>query len=294
MRVGFLSKFDRERISFMRQHGFGSVELLVKPDEPFLPGRDGWENKASEVRYAYDEAGVRISCIGGFYVNHMDADAGKAESCRQHVRNCIALARQMSVPLVAGFAGRVMNQELEASLPRFRELWSEHARVAEDNGVRIAFEHCPMGAFHTPLGGINCICTPAMWERCFNEVPSPALGIEWDASHLMCLLIDPIVNLRQWGSKVFHVHAKDAKVNRELLERYGLLHPGAIEHCFVGLGECNWGHIVKELVRAGYRGDLNIEGWHDAVFRDHDEHRRHENWGLLIAQRHLAPLVDGS
>ena len=151
-----------------------------------------------------------------------------------------------------------------------------------------------MGAFHTPFGGINCICTPAMWERCFNEVPSAALGIEWDASHLLCQLIDPLVNLRQWGSKVFHVHAKDARLNREILARYGLFHSGAIEHCFPGLGDANWPLIVKELVRAGYRVDLNIEGWHDAVFRNHDEHRRDEDWGLLIAQRHLASLVDGA
>jgi sugar phosphate isomerase/epimerase len=293
MRVGFLSKYDRERISFMRQHGFGSVELLVGPDEPFLPGKDSWQGKAREVRYAYDEAGVRISCIGGFYVNHMDADREKAEQHRQHVRSCITLASQMAVPMVAGFAGRVMNQDLEASLPQFREIWGEHARFAEDHGVKIAFEHCPMGAFHSPFGGINCICTPAMWERCFNEVPSSAVGIEWDASHLICQFIDPLVNLRHWGSKVFHIHAKDTKFYREIVDRYGIYHPGAVEHCFVGLGDASWPQIVKELVRAGYRGDLNLEGWHDIVFRDHDEQRKYEDWGLLIAQRHLAPLVDG-
>ncbi len=293
MRIGFLSNFDRERIAFMRQHGFGSVELLVGPDEPFLPGHDGWQAKAAEIHYAFDEAGVRISCIGGFYVNHMDADAAKSEHHRQHVRHCITLAREMEVPVVAGFAGRIVGQDLEASLPRFRELWGEHARFAEDHGVRIAFEHCPMGAYHSPFGGINCICTPAMWERCFNEVPSAALGIEWDASHLLCQLIDPVVNLRQWGSRIFHVHAKDAKVYRDVLDRYGIYHGGAIEHCFVGLGDASWPQIVKELVRAGYRGDLNIEGWHDAVFRNHDEQRPYEDWGLLIAQHHLAPLVDG-
>ena len=129
MRVGFLSKFDHERISFMRQHGFGSVELLVGPDEPFMPGQDGWETKARDVRYAYDEAGVRISCLGGFYVNHMDADAGKAEQYKQQVRRCITLARHMEVSIVAGFAGRMIDQDLGASLPRFRELWSEHAAV---------------------------------------------------------------------------------------------------------------------------------------------------------------------
>jgi sugar phosphate isomerase/epimerase len=294
MRIGFLSGFDRERIAFMTRHGFGSVELLVGPEEDFLPGRDGWKDRAVSVKAAYDEAGIRISCIGGFYVNHMDADSGVAERHHQQVRNVITLARQMGVPLVAGFAGRIMGQELEASLPRFGELWGEHARFAEDHGVRIAFEHCPMGAFHSPFGGINCICTPAMWDRCFDAVRSEAIGIEWDASHLLCQFIDPVLNIRQYGSRIFHIHAKDAKVYRDVVDRYGIYHPGAMEHCFVGLGDANWAAIVKELVRAGYTGDLNIEGWHDAVYRDHEHGQKLEDLGLLISLRHLSALVDGA
>lgn len=293
MKVGFLSRFDRERIAFMRQHGFGSVELLVRPEDDFLPGRDGWQSRAQEVKSAYAEAGIRISAIGGFYVNHMDADADTAGRYWQQVRHTITLAEYIGVPVVAGFAGRIMGADLEASLPRFRELWSDHARFAEDHGIRIAFEHCPMGAFHTPFGGINCICTPAMWERCFDAVSSPALGIEWDASHLLCMLIDPIANLRRFGNRVFHVHAKDARIYHDVADCYGLFHPGAAEHCFVGLGESNWPLIVKELIRAGYRGDLNIEGRHDAVFRNHESGPQLEDAGLLLSLRHLLPLVDG-
>lgn len=294
MRVGFLSKFDRERIGFMKQYGFGSVELLVPPEAPFLPGNDGWKSKAAEMRAAYENVDIRISCIGGFYVNHMDADAAVAASHHQHVRNVIALAAEIGVPTVAGFAGRIVNQPLEESLPRFRELWSEHARFAADHGIRIAFEHCPMGAFHTPFGGINCICTPAMWEKCFDAVPAENLGIEWDASHLLCMLIDPVANIRRYGDRILHVHAKDAKMYADVVERYGLFHPGACEHCFVGVGDCNWGLIVKELLRAGYRGDLNIEGWHDQVLRDHQDGPQLEDQGLLISLRHLSQFVDGA
>ena len=293
MRIGFLSPFDRDRIAFARKHGFGSVELLVKPEDPFMPGHDGWQSRAAEVRATYREASLRISCIGGFYVNHMDADANAARAHYDRVRNCIALARELGVGTVAGFAGRVMNAELDASLPKFKELWSKHAMAAADAGVRIAFEHCPMGAFHLPFGGINCICTPAMWERCFDAVPSEAIGLEWDASHLVCQRIDPVANLRRFGSKVFHVHAKDAKVYRDVFDRYGICHPGAIEHCFPGLGDSDWAAIVKELLRAGYHGDLNIEGWHDTVYRNHKDGPQLEDTGLLVAKRCLEQYVDG-
>src|SRR6185295_10237938 len=118
-----------------------------------------------EVKAAYGDANIRISCIGGFYANHMDADPKIAEGHRQRVRNCITLAREIGVPTVAGFAGRIMNEEIEKSLPRFKELWGEHAKFAEDNGIKIAFEHCPMGAFHSAFGGINCMGTPDMWDK---------------------------------------------------------------------------------------------------------------------------------
>jgi len=207
------------------------------------------------------------------------------------VRNCIVLAEQMGVPVVAGFAGRVVHEPLEASIEPFKKIWSEHARFAEDHGVKIAFEHCPMGHFHSPFGGNNCICTPAMWERCFEAVPSEALGLEWDPSHLICQFIDPVQNLRLWGRKVYHVHAKDAKVYRDVVDRYGIYHPGAIEHCFPGLGDSDWAAIIKELHRAGYASDLNIEGWHDAVYRDFPDGPKLEDGGLLIALRHLSQFV---
>jgi len=293
MRVGFMAAVDRERIGFMKQHGFGCVELFARPEDPFIPGQPDWQRHAAEAKAAFESAGIRISCLAGFYMNHMDADRAKADACFRHVRNVIRLAAEMQVPVVAGFSGRVMGEDLEASLPPFKKIWGEHAKAAEDAGVKIAFEHCPMGAFHSPFGGTNAICTPAMWEKCFDAVPSEAIGLEWDPSHLICQLIDPIDTIRRFGPRIYHVHAKDAHVNRDIVARYGLYHEGATEHCFPGLGDANWALIVKELLRAGYRGDLNIEGWHDAVYRDHPDGPQWEDQGLLIALHHLAPLVDG-
>lgn len=293
MRIGFLTAFDRDRFAFARAHGFQSIELLAGPESEFCPPHPGWKDRAAEVRAACDQAGLVVSCIGGFYVNHMDADADASRRHAAHVQHVILLAEYMRVPVVAGFAGRVVDQPLEASLPRFAAIWGEHALFAADHGVRIAFEHCPMGRFHSPFGGINCICTVAMWERCFAEVPSDALGLEWDPSHLICQFVDPVANLRAWGPKILHVHAKDAKVYRDVADRYGIYHDGAIEHCFPGFGDCDWAAIVKELQRAGYAGDLNIEGRHDAVFRDGNAPGRPnlEDAGLLLARRHLAQYV---
>jgi sugar phosphate isomerase/epimerase len=125
----------------------------------------------------------------------------------------------------------------------------------------------------------------------------------------MCQFIDPIANIHKFGRRIFHVHAKDAYINRALLETYGLCHPGVAEHRFPGLGQANWAEIVHALLRAGYDSDLNIEGWHDPVYRNHnavqpedvasagvDRQRgqKLEDAGLLIARKTLEPLTAGT
>ncbi|MHC4443071.1 MAG: sugar phosphate isomerase/epimerase family protein [Planctomycetota bacterium] len=293
MRIGFLSKFHHRRIDFMKENGFGCVEVLIGPEDPFIPGKDEWKDQAAKLKDAYDQAGIRISCLAGFYVNHMDPNAEEAKKHYDHVRNCITLAKHIGVPVVAGFAGRVMNGWLDNSVNRFKQIWSEHAKFAENNGIKIAFENCPMGWFHTPFFGTNCMSTPDMWYRCFDAVPSDALGLEWDPSHLICQFIDPIRNIREFAHKIHHVHAKDAKIYHDILDRFGMFHGGAIEHCFPGLGDCDWAAVIKELRRKGYHGDINIEGAHDAAFRNHKNGPKLENLGLLIAKRHLEQFVDG-
>ena len=288
MRIGFMMGFDKERIEFAKKVGFGSCELRVSPDCDFFPGKDGWETKAKEVADYYKTNNIRISCLAGFYVNHMDPE--KEEEYKKLVRNVIILAEKMGVGVVAGFAGRIVGKPLEESIEKFKEIWSEHAKFAEDHGVKIAFENCPMGHFHTPSNGINFMCTPKMWEIAFSEVKSEAIGLEWDPSHLICMFIDPIITIREFGKRIYHIHAKDAHVNWDIVKKYGFWYQGAIEHCFPGLGDTDWRLCIKELYRVGYKNDLNIEGWHDAVYNDRVEKGK-EDEGLIIAYKYLSQFL---
>jgi sugar phosphate isomerase/epimerase len=188
----------------------------------------------------------------------------------------------------------VVYKPFENYLPRLLEFWEPLAGFAAEHSVRIAFEHCPQGAYHLPVMHYNMLGQPAMWERLFNATRSENIGIEWDPSHLICQFIDPVANIHKFGRKIFHVHAKDALIDRPLLDLYGICHPGVAEHRFPGLGQANWAEIIHALVRAGYDSDLNIEGNHDPVFRDHEPRdgtplagRQLEEAGLLIARRTL-------
>jgi sugar phosphate isomerase/epimerase len=66
------------------------------------------------------------------------------------------------------------------------------------------------------------------------------------------------------------------------------------EHRFPGLGQADWAQIVHELLRARYDSDLNIEGWHDPVYRNHPGGPQWEDAGLLIAKKTLEPFVTGT
>jgi sugar phosphate isomerase/epimerase len=316
MRIGFLTDTDIGNLDWAWQNGFGSIAWHRFETSGAGPAEEDWRPFSENFAAAAKEKNLCISTVGALYKNPLDPE--QSDHSRTIFLRAIDVAAHIGVPVVSGFAGAVIEFEknpkgnnlvykpFEQFLPRLLEFWEPIAKIAADKGVRIAFEHCPMGPFHLPIMGFNMLAQPAMWERLFSETRCENIGIEWDASHLICQLIDPVENIHRFGSRIFHVHAKDAFINRHLLETYGICHPGVAEHRFPGLGQANWAEIIHALLRAGYQSDLNIEGWHDPVFRDHDvappldikltnsdrlAGAKLERAGLLIAKRALEPFL---
>jgi len=316
VRIGFLTDGNLERLDWAKEQGFGSIAWNRFETSGAAPHEENWRPFAEQFAAKANSRQIRISAIGALYKNPLDP--AQSEFARSVFLRAIEVAAHLGVRTVAGFPGAVIELErnpkgenpvykpFENFMPQLLAFWEPIARVAADKGVRIAFEHCPMAPYHLPIMGFNMLAQPAMWERLFNESKCENLGIEWDASHLVCQFIDPVANIHKFGSRIFHVHAKDAFINRHLLEIYGICHPGVAEHRFPGLGQSNWGEIVHALLRAGYDSDLNIEGWHDPVFRDHDAAppidtqlartdrqagQKLENAGLLIAKKTLERFV---
>ena len=170
--------------------------------------------------------------------------------------------------VVCGFAGALEDRPVDQSMDRFKEVWTPLAKLAEDHGVRIAFENCDMGGtWERP--SFNIAHSPRAWELMFNAVPSPALGLEWEPCHQMVSLIDPIRQLRKWVSKVYHVHGKDATVNWDVIEDQGLRGGhDVVWHRTPGFGDTNWSDVISILRFAGYQGTIDIEGYHDPVYKD--------------------------
>jgi sugar phosphate isomerase/epimerase len=169
--------------------------------------------------------------------------------------------------VVCGFAGLIVNQPVPESMPRFKEVFTRLARHAVNRGVRLAFENCDMGGMWE-YGDWNIAHAPTAWEQMFDAVPSEALGLEWEPCHQMVSLIDPLPQLRRWAHKVFHLHGKDATAMWDIVRTSGIRGGQKyVYHRTPGFGDTNWSDVITILRMAGFRGAIDIEGWHDPVYR---------------------------
>jgi sugar phosphate isomerase/epimerase len=316
MRIGFLTDATIEQLDWAKQNGFGSIEWTRFETSFTKPQNHLWRPYTDRFAGEAKARDIRISAIGALYQNPLDPV--QSEFARTVFLRAIDVAAHIGVKTVAGFPGAVIELEtnpkgqnpvykpFENFLPRLLEFWEPLAKYAADKGVRIAFEHSPQGPYHLPIMHYNILGQPAMWERLFNATQCENIGLEWDAAHLIGQFVDPVANIHKFGSRIFHVHAKDAFINRPLLETYGICHPGVTEHRWPGFGQSNWAEIVHALIRAGYDSDLNLEGRHDPVLRDHDDDppphakasalphlpgKKLEQQGLLLAKRWLEQFV---
>jgi sugar phosphate isomerase/epimerase len=85
----------------------------------------------------------------------------------------------------------------------------------------------------------------------------------------MVYLIDPIPQIRKWAPKFFHIHGKDATIRWDVIRENGIFgkYP-FVQMRSPGFGDSDWTRVISELRLAGYKGTIDIEGWHDPVYRD--------------------------
>jgi sugar phosphate isomerase/epimerase len=198
----------------------------------------------------------------GYYPNLLSPDADEAKVSNAHLRAVIAAAKTLHVPVVNTFIGRNWRESLDANWERFRDVWPPLIRFAEEHGVRIAIENCPMlfTADEWP-GGKNLAVSPAIWRRMFSEIPSEAFGLNYDPSHLVWQGIDAVQPLWEFRNRIFHAHAKDVRVDPHRLNDVGILAAPLEYHTpkLPGLGDVNWGRLFSVLGDVGYRGPVCVE-----------------------------------
>lgn len=221
---------------------------------------------ANRIREAIGDADMRVAALGMFGnpLEQGELDRATLSGWERLIDN----AHLFGTDIVAGFTGRLRGKPLPESMPIFKQVWGELARRAADRGVKVAFENCAMDG-NWAAGDWNIAHNPDAWEMMFDALPNDNLGLEWEPCHQLVYLIDPIPQIRKWAQRIFHVHGKDATVRWDVIREHGIFgkHP-FVQMRTPGFGDTDWTRVISELRLAGYRGSIDIEGWHDPVYRD--------------------------
>jgi len=279
IRIGTLAPIDKA-VTYIPQilpHGFESVSLMIWK----AIGAVNLEETAKRLGEILGDRAV-ISSLGMFGNPLQD------ETTAEDFGRCIDACKLFGCDIVTGFAGAIEGKALPESMPAFKKVWSGLVKRAEDKGVRVAFENCDMGGWWHDVRW-NIAHSPTAWEMIFNEIPSKNLGLQWEPCHQMVPLIDPIPQLRKWVNKIFHVHGKDATVAWDIVRTSGIRGGKPyVWHRHPGFGDTNWTDVISILRMNGFKGAIDIEGWHDPVYKD-----ELEMTGQVHALNHLKQCRGG-
>ena len=275
MQLGFVTAILPELTlpevaQFARSAGYSCVEVMCWPVSKaerryagvthidvtdFTPGR------ADDVRASMAAAGVTISSLG-YYPNPLTPDPAEAKRYVDHIGKVIRASGLLGLGRMTTFIGRDWTRSVDDNWSRFCETWKPIIQSAEDAGVRVGIENCPMLFTRDEWpGGKNLATSPAIWRRMFEEIPSLHLGLNYDPSHMIWQQMDYLQPLREFSNRLVHIHAKDVRLDRQKLNDVGILaHPNQYHTPKLpGLGDVNWGQFFSVLTDVGYRGPVCVE-----------------------------------
>jgi len=275
MKLGFVSAILpdltlQQVADFASNNGYDCVEVMCWPKGKAERRYAGvthidvvgfTKDHADDVRAQMAKAGVAISGLG-YYPNPLAPDRAEAAIYVEHIRHVIQAAKLLGVGVVNSFVGRDWTKSLDDNWPRFLETWRQIIKFAEDHGVKIGIENCPMAFTKDEWpGGKNLATSPAIWRRMYQDIPSPNFGLNFDPSHFIWQRMNYLKPLRDFRDRIFHAHAKDVRLDQDRLNQVGIMaHPSDFHTPKLpGLGDVNWGRFFSVLTDTGYDGAVCVE-----------------------------------
>ena len=145
------------------------------------------------------------------------------------------------------------------------EAYTPIAKAAEDAGALLAVEGWPGGG-NLPNPG----CNPESVRALIKDIPSKAMALNYDPSHLIRMGIDHVRFLNEFIGRVCHVHAKDTEIFSEAVYEYGLYQGSSFKnghgfgeyawrYTIPGHGCARWTEIFRILKANNYKGVVSVE-----------------------------------
>jgi len=277
----FSDRSLKETLDILRPLGLQALELGAGnwPGSAHLnvPELLASSTKCDELKKMLKGEGLEISALS-CHGNALHPDKAFAIKSIAAQTDAIKLAEKLGVKTVIDFSGCPGSDDAStkpnwvtcAWPPDFLEVlewqwdkkvipyWQKQAKFAAEHGVRIAFE------MHPGFVVYNTDTLLKLRKECGNN-----LGANFDPSHLFWQGMEPIACVRKLGKAVFHVHAKDVKIDPMNTAVNGVLdtkHYGDELNRSWIFRTCGYGHsmewwkdFVSTLRLVGYDGALSIE-----------------------------------
>ena len=303
MKLGFLTapfedKSLAEVATWAANNDFSALEVACWPKVGGAKRRyagtshinaDGLtRSEGTEVVSSLAEKGIEISGLG-YYPNPLHADPAHRASVIAHLMDLITAASILDVKIVNTFVGGDRTLTVDENWENARKILSPIVEHAKASGIKLCFENCPMIFSRDEWpGGHNIAYSPRIWRRIFDEW-GDAVGMNFDPSHLIWLMIDQSQFINEFGPQMAHVHAKDLMIDRDGLYQHGVMSAGIGWQVprLCGLGEVDWPAFFSGLNNAGYDGPIIIEH-EDKSYEGSDEKIQQ---GFQIARDFLQPYI---
>ncbi len=139
--------------------------------------------------------------------------------------------------------------------------WTEHAKIADDHGVRLCFE----------MVNADMLYKPEALLRLRDSI-GPVVGCNFDPSHLFWLGMDIMRVIRMVGPAIYHAHAKDSRLDPYNVDANGVLD----EKDYVDMANRAWlfrtvGFGHDELFWREYVTTLRLVGYDDVISIEHED-----------------------
>jgi sugar phosphate isomerase/epimerase len=244
--------------------------------------------QADDVNALCVRHGVGLSALG-YYPNPLDPDLAISRRAVEHFKRVIRAAAKLGLKNANTFVGRDWTKTVDENWPRFLKTLKPIVAFAEDHGMKIGIENCPMCFSRDEWpGGKNLAVSPVVWRRMFSDIPSAYFGLNYDPSHFVMQQMDPIRPLREFRGRLFHLHAKDMTIHRDRLDDAGIfaLPKEWTTPRIPGFGAIDWSRFMAALYEVGYDGPVCIEVEDDTFGRTLAGRKK----ALQVAREVLAPF----
>lgn len=270
-----------EALDLAKAHGLSSVEVATgnwsQSPHADLPALVASAEARAEFAGRIGDRGLTLSALNA-NGNQLHPASGRAHD--KVIRDTITVASALGVSTVVMMSGlpgargdSTPNWITTAWPPENMDIlayqwndvaipyWKRLAAFARDKGVRLAVEPC----------GGQLVHSTSTMLRLIENVGEDVVGANIDPSHLMWMGADIPTVIRSLGSAIFHVHAKDVRVNKPEACRNGLLdttpltdpRSRAWNYVTLGLGHpagsTFWADFVYTLRSVGFDGTVSIE-----------------------------------